>query len=93
MKHVSIPATPGILPSVGPGNVLRDIIDSNIIKVVKLDEIFRQAQESMIIVNAHRINKGEYPYTNKKEKDFYFMGRKTQEGIVKTIKESELKSD
>ncbi|MBF8982987.1 ATP-dependent RecD-like DNA helicase [Lutibacter sp. B2] len=75
------------LPSVGPGNVLRDIIDSTIIKVVKLDEIFRQAQESMIIVNAHRINKGEYPYTNKKEKDFYFMGRKTQEGIVKTIKE------
>ncbi|QEK11302.1 ATP-dependent RecD-like DNA helicase [Crassaminicella thermophila] len=75
------------LPSVGAGNVLRDIIDSNVIKVVKLDKIFRQAQESMIIVNAHRINKGEYPYINKKEKDFYFIKKKNQEHIVQTIKE------
>ncbi|WP_053955778.1 ATP-dependent RecD-like DNA helicase [Inediibacterium massiliense] len=75
------------LPSVGPGNVLKDIIDSKIIQVVQLDEIFRQAQESMIIVNAHRINKGEYPYINKKEKDFFFMNRKTPEQVVHTIKE------
>ncbi|QZY54328.1 SF1B family DNA helicase RecD2 [Crassaminicella profunda] len=74
------------LPSVGPGNVLRDIIDSGIIKVVKLDKIFRQAQESMIIVNAHRINKGEYPYINKKEKDFYFIKKRNQENVVETIK-------
>ncbi|AOT70035.1 ATP-dependent RecD-like DNA helicase [Geosporobacter ferrireducens] len=73
------------LPSVGPGNVLRDIIESNIFKVVKLDKIFRQAQESMIIVNAHRINKGEYPYTNQKEKDFYFISKKKQESIAETI--------
>ena len=73
------------LPSVGPGNVLRDIIESNIFKVVKLDKIFRQAEESMIIVNAHRINKGEYPYTNQKEKDFYFISKKTQENIAETI--------
>lgn len=75
------------LPSVGPGNVLRDIIDSGIVKVVKLDKIFRQAQESMIIVNAHRINKGQYPYTNKKEKDFYFIKKRKNENIIKTIKE------
>ncbi|SHI61730.1 ATP-dependent DNA helicase, RecD/TraA family [Geosporobacter subterraneus DSM 17957] len=74
------------LPSVGPGNVLRDIIESNIFRVVKLDKIFRQAQESMIIVNAHRINKGQYPYTNQKEKDFYFISKKTQENIAETIK-------
>jgi len=43
------------LPSVGPGNVLRDIIDSKCVKVVKLKEIFRQSRESMIIVNAHKI--------------------------------------
>ncbi len=49
------------LPSVGPGNVLRDIIDSNTFTVVRLTEIFRQAQESMIIVNAHRVNQGEFP--------------------------------
>jgi exodeoxyribonuclease V alpha subunit len=49
------------LPSVGPGNVLKDIIDSGIFTVVRLTEIFRQAQESMIIVNAHKVNQGEFP--------------------------------
>ena len=49
------------LPSVGPGNVLRDIIDSGAVSVVRLDAIFRQAQESSIVVNAHRINHGEMP--------------------------------
>ena len=75
------------LPSVGAGNVLRDIIDSKIVKVVKLDEIFRQAQESMIIVNAHRINKGEAPHLNVKDKDFFFMTRTNGEQIVDTIVE------
>lgn len=73
------------LPSVGAGNVLRDIIDSRIIKVVKLDEIFRQAQESMIIVNAHRINKGEKPFLNVKDKDFFFITKTTTSDIVDTI--------
>ncbi|WIV12057.1 ATP-dependent RecD-like DNA helicase [Proteiniborus sp. MB09-C3] len=73
------------LPSVGAGNVLRDIINSKIVKVVKLDEIFRQARESMIVVNAHRINKGEAPYLNVKDKDFFFMTRLSSESIVDTI--------
>lgn len=73
------------LPSVGAGNVLRDIIDSNIVKVVQLNEIFRQAQESMIIVNAHKINKGIYPELNIKEKDFFFMPRVEDEKALKTI--------
>lgn len=75
------------LPSVGAGNVLRDIISSKIIKVVKLDEIFRQAEESMIVVNAHRINKGEAPYLNVKDKDFFLMTRITPESIADTIVE------
>ncbi len=75
------------LPSVGPGNVLKDIIDSKIVKVVKLNQIFRQAQESMIVVNAHRINKGEKPKLNVKDKDFFFLGRKTNQQIVSTIVE------
>lgn len=75
------------LPSVGAGNVLKDVIDSKIIKTVQLDEIFRQAKESMIVVNAHRINKGEYPHLNKKDKDFFFMPRKNPEDIQKTILE------
>ncbi|MBZ9606413.1 ATP-dependent RecD-like DNA helicase [Clostridium estertheticum] len=73
------------LPSVGPGNVLRDIIDSKCVKVVKLKEIFRQAQESMIIVNAHKINNGEMPILNKKDKDFYFIENNEPEKILDSI--------
>ncbi|MFZ5353336.1 MAG: ATP-dependent RecD-like DNA helicase [Bacillota bacterium] len=73
------------LPSVGPGNVLRDIIESNIVPVVRLNEIFRQAEESMIVVNAHKINKGELPVLNAKDKDFFFIRQEEQEDIVNTI--------
>lgn len=70
------------LPSVGAGNVLRDIIESEYVHTVMLKEIFRQAQESMIVVNAHRINKGEYPFLNNKDKDFFFMERGSDKQIV-----------
>lgn len=73
------------LPSVGPGNVLRDFIDSGCIKVVKLKEIFRQSKESMIIVNAHRINSGKMPILNKKFKDFYFIKCREPLAIMNTI--------
>lgn len=73
------------LPSVGPGNVLRDIIDSELVPVVVLDEIFRQAQESMIVVNAHKINKGNWPELNAKGKDFFFIKGKTPDDIAETI--------
>ncbi|HHW99546.1 MAG TPA: ATP-dependent RecD-like DNA helicase [Firmicutes bacterium] len=61
------------LPSVGPGNVLRDIIASQAIPTVRLQTIFRQAGQSMIVVNAHRVNAGEFPYLNVKGKDFFFI--------------------
>jgi exodeoxyribonuclease V alpha subunit len=73
------------LPSVGPGNVLRDLIESKCVKVVKLNEIFRQAKESMIIVNAHKINNGEMPLLNKKNKDFYFLQEDIQIKILDTL--------
>ncbi|UUV14968.1 ATP-dependent RecD-like DNA helicase [Clostridioides difficile] len=73
------------LPSVGAGNVLKDMISSNIINVVKLNEIFRQAQESMIIVNAHKINNGEPLYLNTKGKDFFFIRKSTNEEILNEI--------
>ena len=73
------------LPSVGAGNVLRDIIESGVVKVVKLDEIFRQAEESMIIVNAHRINSGEMSFLNVKGKDFYFIRNYDPKNILNTI--------
>lgn len=73
------------LPSVGAGNVLNDIIKSGCIKTVKLDEIFRQAEESAIITNAHRINNGLYPVINEKGKDFFFMRRNSVESVVDTV--------
>ena len=73
------------LPSVGPGNVLRDIIESKAVRVVRLKDIFRQSKESMIIVNAHKINNGEMPILNKKDKDFYFVSREGNENILNTI--------
>lgn len=60
------------LPSVGAGNVLKDILDTDI-KSVRLKKIFRQAQESNIVVNAHKINDGLYPILNQKNKDFFFI--------------------
>lgn len=75
------------LPSVGAGNILRDIIDSEYIYCTRLTEIFRQAEESMIVVNAHRINKGDYPDCNAKDKDFFLLRRSTEKEMLETIKE------
>ena len=74
------------LPSVGAGNVLRDMIHSEVIYSVKLTEIFRQAKESLIVVNAHKINKGEYPDCNEKDKDFFLLRKKSEREMLETIK-------
>ena len=65
------------LPSVGPGNVLRDLIASGVVPVVRLDHIFRQAEQSRIVVNAHRINSGSMPMSdaNDADSDFFFVAR------------------
>ena len=68
------------LPSVGPGNVLRDIIGSEAFPVVELTRIFRQASQSDIVVNAHKINRGEQVKINNKSRDFFFLER--QEAIL-----------
>ena len=73
------------LPSVGAGNVLRDIISSSRFSVVKLDEIFRQASQSLIITNAHTINEGKYPRIDVKDNDFFFLRRDTDKSIAATI--------
>ena len=70
------------LPSVGPGNVLRDIIESGCVPVIRLTEIFRQSERSMIAVNAHRINHGEYPLLNSRDKDFFLVSARQQEEIT-----------
>ena len=63
------------LPSVGAGNVLHDLIDSGCFNTVRLTEIFRQGSESLIVTNAHRINRGEMPVLDAHDKDFFFMKR------------------
>lgn len=75
------------LPSVGAGNVLKDIIDSGMVNVIRLKEIFRQKKQSLITVNAHKINNGEYPTYNDRDNDFFFIGVNTHEDILKTILE------
>ncbi|MCL2287096.1 MAG: ATP-dependent RecD-like DNA helicase [Firmicutes bacterium] len=73
------------LPSVGPGNVLKDLIESGTLATARLTEVFRQAAESAIITNAHLINKGEYPAINDKEKDFFFVRRQSPDDVVQTL--------
>lgn len=76
------------LPSVGPGAVLKDIIDSGFLPTVRLKEIFRQSKESMIIVNAHRINSGHMPTTfpdDKRKRDFYFLAIEEPERVLQEI--------
>lgn len=70
------------LPSVGPGNVLRDIIDSDRFNVVKLTKIFRQAKESDIIVNAHKINAGEKFPVGPSSRDFIFLTREDANNVI-----------
>ena len=73
------------LPSVGAGNVLEDVIASERIKTVRLNEIFRQSGESMIVTNAHRINSGEMPTLNAVDSDFFFVRRDNERDVPTTI--------
>lgn len=75
------------LPSVGPGLLLRQLIESGVLPVAKLTEVFRQAADSRIIINAHRINAGLLPELSDQEKDsdFYFVERQDPERIAETL--------
>lgn len=73
------------LPSVGPGSILRDIIASEKIPVVRLTRIFRQAQESDIVVNAHKINRGEQVLLDNKSRDFFFLRRQDANVIISIV--------
>ncbi|MFC1929527.1 ATP-dependent RecD-like DNA helicase [Chloroflexota bacterium] len=78
------------LPSVGPGNVLKDIIASEQVETIRLTEIFRQAQESLIVVNAHRVNRGEYLQLKPspgQQTNLYFFDREEPEKVLAVIKE------
>jgi exodeoxyribonuclease V alpha subunit len=76
---------PDQLPSVGAGNLFSDLIRSKRVPTVRLTEIFRQAQESLIVMNAHSINKGVMPDLTCKTKDFFLLARRDNQSIVETI--------
>ena len=76
------------LPSVGPGNLLRDIIDSGAVEVVRLTQIFRQEKDSLIVSNAHRINQGKkliYPEKGDRDSDFYFIAQEDEHKVFNMI--------
>ncbi|MCK4931973.1 MAG: ATP-dependent RecD-like DNA helicase, partial [Candidatus Aminicenantes bacterium] len=76
------------LPSVGPGNLLRDIIDSGAVEVVRLNQIFRQEKDSLIVSNAHRINQGKkliYPEKGDRDSDFYFIAQEDEHKVFNMI--------
>ncbi len=76
------------LPSVGPGSVLKDVIASDFVPVVQLKEVYRQARRSLIVANAHRLNRGEFPQiSNDAEGDFFFFERLAAEDVLATIKQ------
>ncbi len=76
------------LPSVGPGSVLKDIIVSGLVPVVELREVYRQARESTIVSNAHRLNRGEFPdVSNRPDGDFFFFERTAPEDVLQTVKQ------
>jgi exodeoxyribonuclease V alpha subunit len=76
------------LPSVGPGNLLRDIIESGAVEVVRLSQIFRQEKDSLIVSNAHRVNQGKkliYPEKGDRDSDFYFIGQEDEHKVFNMI--------
>ena len=73
------------LPSVGPGSVLKDIIDSNTVNVVYLKQIYRQSAQSDIIVNAHKVNSGEYPVFKNKDTDLFFIKTNSIEDTLANV--------
>lgn len=73
------------LPSVGAGNVLKDLIASHYIPSVELKEIFRQAAQSLIVTNAHRIVNGEFPVLDDRQNDFFFMNKSLESNIAELV--------
>ena len=86
-KRLILVGDPDQLPPVGPGSPFADCLRSGMLPTVRLTEIFRQAQESLIVMNAHRVNQGIMPDLKDKKHDFFFMPRRCEEDVCKTIAE------
>ena len=86
-KRIVLVGDPDQLPPVGPGFPFGDMLRSGSLPMVRLTEIFRQAQESLIVMNAHRVNHGEMPELRKVDSDFFFMRRQSEDAVRQTIRE------
>jgi len=84
-SHLMLVGDVDQLPSVGAGNVLRDVIDSGIAHVTRLETIFRQSEDSLIVLNAHRVNSGDMPYINNKSLDFFFFREEDPESAAELV--------
>ena len=84
-KRLILVGDPDQLPPVGPGFPFGDMLRSNMLPTVRLTDIFRQAQESLIVMNAHRINSGALPELRRVDKDFFFMRRPNEEALAQLI--------
>ena len=86
-KRLILVGDPDQLPPVGPGFPFGDCLRSNMLPTVRLTEIFRQAQESLIVMNAHRVNQGELPDLKNVTSDFFFMRRQSEDALRQTIRD------
>ena len=86
-KRLILVGDPDQLPPVGPGFPFSDMLRSGQLPAVRLTEIFRQAQESLIVMNAHRVNRGEMPDLKNVKSDFFFMRRQNEEGVAQLIRD------
>ena len=84
-KRLILVGDPDQLPPVGPGSPFADCLRSGILPAVHLTEIFRQAQESLIVMNAHRVNQGDLPELNNRSSDFFFLPCRNEEEVSRTI--------
>ncbi|MBU5452876.1 ATP-dependent RecD-like DNA helicase [Pseudoflavonifractor sp. MSJ-30] len=86
-KRLILVGDPDQLPPVGPGSPFSDMLRSGVLPTVRLTEIFRQAQQSLIVMNAHRINRGEMPDLKNVKSDFFFMRRNSEEELTNLIRD------
>ncbi len=86
-KRIILVGDPDQLPPVGPGFPFSDMIRSGVLPMVRLTEIFRQAQQSLIVMNAHRVNQGQLPELKAVNSDFFFLRRQSEETVAQTIRE------
>ncbi len=84
-KRLILVGDPDQLPPVGPGFPFRDMLRSEILPTVRLTDIFRQAQESLIVMNAHRVNRGEQPNLRDRKSDFFFLPCRSEEEVRQTL--------